>query len=80
MPPDAIPNSASGLEPHISPQNAASQVNRVATARHLPVSQVKELVAKYTQGRTLDFLGEPQVNVLLLLNIALDKLPGQSAG
>ena len=77
VPPDAVTTSGSGLDPYISPQNAADQVNRVATARHLPVSQVDMLVSKYTSGRTLGFLGEPRVNVLLL-NIALDELPGQS--
>ena len=46
---------------------------------HLPVSEVKELVAKYTQGRTLGFLGEPAVNVLEL-NIALDQLSAKSSG
>jgi potassium-transporting ATPase KdpC subunit len=72
VPPDAVTTSASGLDPYISPQNAADQVNRVAAARHLPVSEVQALVSKYTQGRTLGFLGEPRVNVLLL-NIALDQ-------
>jgi K+-transporting ATPase ATPase C chain len=76
VPPDAVTTSASGLDPYISPQNAADQVNRVATARHLPGSQVQALVSKYTQSRTLGFLGEPRVNVLLL-NIALDELPKQ---
>jgi len=79
IPPDAVTASGSGLDPGISPQNAAIQVNRVAAARHLPVSTVRGLVAKYTQGRTLGFLGEPAVNVLNL-NIALDELPGQSGG
>ena len=79
IPPDAVTASGSGLDPDISPQNAAIQVNRVAAARHLPVSTVRGLVAKYTQGRTLGFLGEPRVNVLNL-NIALDELPGQSGG
>ena len=73
VPPDAVTTSASGLDPYISPGNAADQVNRVAAARHLPVSQVQALVGKYTQGRPLGFLGEPRVNVLLL-NIALDAL------
>ena len=79
IPPDAVTASGSGLDPGISPQNAAIQVNRVAAARHLPVSTVKELVAKYTQGRVLGFLGEPRVNVLNL-NIALDQLTAKSGG
>ena len=79
IPPDAVTASASGLAPDISPQNAAIQVDRVAAARHLPVSVVKNLVARYTQGRTLGFLGEPVVNVLEL-NIALDQLSAKSGG
>ena len=62
----------SGLEAYISPQNAAIQVNRVATARGISAATVDALVQKYTFGRQLGFLGEPGVNVLLL-NIALDK-------
>jgi potassium-transporting ATPase KdpC subunit len=77
IPPDAVTSSGSGLDPDISPQNAAIQVDRVAAARHLPVSEVKALVAKYTQGRNIGFLGEPRVDVLTL-NIALDELPGQA--
>jgi len=73
VPPDAVTASGSGLDPDISPQYAAIQVNRVAAARHLPVSEVQSLVTKYTQGRTLGFLGEPAVNVLDL-NVALDQL------
>ena len=76
VPPDAVTTSGSGLDPYISPQNAADQVNRVATVRHLPTAQVQSLVSKYTQGRTTGFLGEPRVNVLLL-NTALDALPRQ---
>jgi K+-transporting ATPase ATPase C chain len=79
IPPDAVTASGSGLDPGISPQNAAIQVNRVAAARHLPVSEVKALVAKYTQGRVLGILGEPRVNVLNL-NIALDQLTAKSGG
>jgi K+-transporting ATPase ATPase C chain len=71
IPPDAVTASASGLEPYISPQNAAIQVNRVAAARHLAPAEVRALVSRYTQGRSLGFLGEPRVNVLNL-NIALD--------
>jgi potassium-transporting ATPase KdpC subunit len=77
IPPDAVTASGSGLDPDISPQNAAIQVDRVAAARHLPVAEVRALVAKYTQGRTLGFLGEPRVDVLNL-NIALDQLSAKS--
>ena len=79
IPADAVTASGSGLDPGISPQNAAIQVNRVAAARHLPVSTVRSLVATYTQGRVLGFLGEPRVNVLNL-NIALDQLTAKSGG
>lgn len=72
IPPDAVTASGSGLEPEISPQYAAIQVNTVAAARHVSPATVRALVAKYTSGRVLGFLGEPGVNVLLL-NIALDQ-------
>jgi potassium-transporting ATPase KdpC subunit len=78
IPPDAVTASGSGLDPDISPANANIQVARVAAARHLPVSVVQALVAKFTQGRALGILGEPRVDVLTL-NIALAELPGQAA-
>jgi potassium-transporting ATPase KdpC subunit len=71
IPADALTTSGSGLDPDISPQNADIQVNRVAAARHVSPAAIMALVRQYTQGRTLGFLGEPRVNVLLL-NIALD--------
>jgi K+-transporting ATPase ATPase C chain len=77
IPPDAVTASGSGLDPDISPAYAAIQVDRVAAARHLPVAEVRALVAKYTQSRTIGFLGEPRVDVLTL-NIALDQLSAKS--
>ena len=77
IPADAVTSSGSGLDPDISPANAAIQVDRVAAARHLPVSEVQQLVSKFTQGRNIGILGEPRVDVLTL-NIALDELPGQA--
>ena len=72
IPPDAVTGSGSGLDPDISPQNAAIQVDRVAAARHVSPAAIRALVAQYTQGRTLGFLGQPRVDVLTL-NIALDQ-------
>jgi potassium-transporting ATPase KdpC subunit len=72
IPADAVTTSGSGLDPDISPQNAAIQVDRVAAARHVSPAQIMALVRQYTQGRTLGFLGEPRVDVLTL-NLALDE-------
>jgi potassium-transporting ATPase KdpC subunit len=72
IPADAVTTSASGLDPYISPQNAAIQVDRVAAARHVSPAAIMALVRQYTKGRALGFLGEPRVTVLTL-NIALDQ-------
>jgi len=73
IPADAATRSASGLDPHISPANAALQVARVAKARNLGADQVMDLVKQNTTGRTLGLFGEPTVNVLGL-NLALDRV------
>jgi K+-transporting ATPase ATPase C chain len=72
VPIDAVTRSGSGLDPHISPANAALQITRVAQARGLSTEVVSGLVTRHTQGRQLGFLGEPRVAVLPL-NLELDQ-------
>lgn len=72
IPADAVTASASGLDPDISPANAAAQAPRVAKARDASLQDVQQLIAEHTTGRTLGLMGEPRVNVLLL-NLDLDQ-------
>jgi K+-transporting ATPase ATPase C chain len=76
IPVDAVTTSGSGIDPDITPANAALQSRRIAAVRHLPLATVKQLIDKYNHGRSWGFFGEPGVNVLEL-NLALDRLGGQ---
>jgi potassium-transporting ATPase KdpC subunit len=71
VPVDAVTASGSGLDPHISLQNALLQAPRVAKARQIHESAVLDKIATHTEGRELGIFGEPRVNVLLL-NLDLD--------
>lgn len=75
LPVDMITTSASGIDPHVSPANAVLQAARVSTVRRVPRAQILDLIDDNTEGRSVGFLGESGVNVLLL-NLDLDRLAG----
>jgi len=75
VPGDGLTQSASGLDPHISPEYAMLQTPRVARARKLPLKSVQDLVRQHTQHPVLGFIGTERVNVLEL-NLALLTLRG----
>ncbi|HEY6340211.1 MAG TPA: potassium-transporting ATPase subunit KdpC [Bryobacteraceae bacterium] len=72
IPADLVTASASGLDPHLSPDSAKAQAPRVANARGARPDQVQQLIAQFTEMPSLGLLGEPRVNVLKL-NLALDR-------
>ena len=76
LPAEAVTRSASGLDPHISPANAALQVARVAKARGMREDEVRGIVGRCTEGRTMGLLGEARVNVLKA-NLELDGAQGR---
>lgn len=76
IPVDAVTDSASGVDPHISERNARIQARRVARVRGLPLERVLAAVDAHTAGRALGVLGEPGVNVLEL-NLAIEALGGR---
>jgi K+-transporting ATPase ATPase C chain len=79
LPADLVTASASGLDPHLSPDSVKAQAPRVAKARGASLERVNELIAQFTEGPGLGLLGEPRVNVLML-NLELDtKFPRKSA-
>ncbi len=63
LPADMLTTSGSGLDPDVSPANAASQIARMAQARGVPASEIQAVVQKHTAGRMFGIFGEPRVNV-----------------
>ena len=77
IPAELVNASASGLDPHLSPEAMLWQAPRVAKARGVSAERVKAVVDSNVEGRTFGILGEPRVNVLMV-NLALDRQFGKA--
>jgi K+-transporting ATPase ATPase C chain len=77
VPVELVTASASGLDPHISPEAAGWQIPRIAASRNVAPERIEQIVESLTEGRALGIFGEPRVNVVLV-NLALDKQFGKS--
>lgn len=77
IPVDLVTSSASGLDPHISPPAAYLQVARVAARSGLPEDDVRRLVERSVEPRSLGVFGQPRVNVVRL-NDGLREMAGQT--
>lgn len=71
VPADAVTTSGSGLDPHVTPANAAMQAPRIAAARGVAAADVEAIIRKHVSPPVLGFIGQPTVNVLET-NLALD--------
>jgi K+-transporting ATPase ATPase C chain len=76
IPAELVTTSASGLDPHLSPEGALWQAPRIAAARQVTVDRIRDLIASRIEGRDLGVFGEPRVNVLKV-NLALDQQFGK---
>ncbi|MGX1500816.1 K+-transporting ATPase ATPase C chain [Labrenzia sp. MBR-25] len=79
VPIDLVTSSGSGLDPHISPESAFLQIERVSKARNIPATEVHRMVVAHTEPPLWGLFGAPAVNVLKL-NVALDRRSSENAG
>lgn len=79
VPAELVTASASGLDPHLSPEGARWQIPRIASARGVSAERIESVLGEHIEGRELGILGEKRVNVLLL-NLALDQRFGRPGG